>query len=130
MIGAPKEHQQICRPSGLIGSAELLQKHRSQPSLSSIWFTKYGITLNQPYLKNQMYGWDGLSLTPRPGSKVLLHSSVKLTANTKIKYTVWNKILRKQAEAVFYHPHFSGGVKRAKNCCYNLLNLTLQKSES
>lgn len=95
-----------------------------------IYLVYHGITLNQPYLRNQMCGWDGLSLTPRPGSKALLHSSVKLTANTKIKYIVWNKILRKQAEIVYHHPHFSGGVKRAKNCFYNLLNLTLQKSES
>lgn len=86
MRGAPKELQPICRskprPPGLVGSAELLQKHSSQPRLSSIRLTSR-ITPNQPYLKNQVCGWDGLSLTPRPGSQALLHSSIKLTANTK-----------------------------------------------
>lgn len=102
-MGAPKELQQVCRskprPPGLVGSAELLQKHRKQPRLSSIRFTSR-IIPNQPYLRNQVCGWDGLSLTPRPGSKALLHSRTKLTANTKIKDTVWNRILRKQAQAV------------------------------
>lgn len=103
-MGAPKELQCICRSKPgtpePVCTARLLWKYRTQPKLSSIRFT-IGIAPNQPCFRNQVCVLDSLNLTPRPGSNTLVHSSIKVAANTKIKYTVWNGILGKLQHRVW-----------------------------